>query len=146
MDIPNDVGASGRSSLQTNWIFEVWPVAYADLVAGVAAWPNGFPGVQVDSRTAAQPKYSNNISLGGLLDRSFTGCGPDNTALAEPNSPGLFIANKSGSALANFIRLFLADITDANVGLSIQKIVTSEDCANPNAYRWFLCSPLLLPG
>ena len=146
MDIPLDVGATGRSSLNTNWAFYNFPIAYADLAAfgagtGFAVGP---PGVTIDTRSSGQPQYSNNISLGGALDSGFAGAGPDNTALAAPNSPGLFIANKSGSALANFVRIFLADITDADVGLSLMKVVTNEDCAHPTAYRWFLCSPLLI--
>src|SRR5271170_6369130 len=104
MDIPLDVGASGRSSLQTNWIFYNFPIAYADLSG--SGFTTGKPGVSVDCRTSGQPQYSNNISLGGALDSSYTGAGPDNNALAAPNSPGIFIANKTGSALSNFIRLF----------------------------------------
>jgi hypothetical protein len=144
MDIPLDVGACGRSSLQTNWIFYNFPIAYADLSG--SGFTTGKPGVSVDNRTSGQPQYSNNVSLGGLLDSGFAGAGSDNTALAASNTPGLFIANKSGSALTNFIRLFSGDITDANVGVFLQKIVTSEDCANPTAYRWFLCSQLLIPS
>ena len=141
MDIPLDVGASGRSSLQTNWIFYNFPIAYADIASG--AFTTGLPGVTIDTRASGQPQYSNNISLGSFID---TGFGPDNTALGAPNSPGVFIANKSGSALSNFIRLFAGDITDNDVGVSLQQVVTGEDCDHPNAYRWFLCSPLLIPG
>jgi len=141
MDIPLDVGASGRSCLQTNWIFYNFPIAYADLSG--SGFTTGKPGVTVDCRASGQPQYSNNVSLGGLLD---SGYGVDNTALAAPSSPGLFIANKSGSALTNFIRLFCGDITDADVGVFLQKVITNEDCANPTAYRWFLCSQLIIPS
>jgi hypothetical protein len=136
MDIPLDVGASGRSSLQTNWTFYNFPLAYADLTGG--SFTRGLPGVTVDCRSSGQPQYSNNAST----SPDTAGGDADNNALGAPSGAGLFIANKSGDALTNFIRLFASDITDPNVGVCLRKVVTNEDCANPGCYRWFLCSPL----
>jgi hypothetical protein len=66
----------------------------------------------------------------------------DNNSLPAPNGPGIFIAVKSDTAITNFVRLFPSEINDPNVGVSLRKVVTNEDCDNPGCYRWFLCSPL----
>src|ERR1700761_1059506 len=144
MDIPLDVGATGRSQTPLTKIFENWCIAYTDTTGGT--YTTGLPGITIDSRTSGQPQYSNNISLGGLLDTASTApVTIDNTGLASPGGPVLFIATKGAGSLAEFVRLSPEDITDGNVGVWLQKVVTGEDCANTGAYRWFLCSQLLTP-
>jgi hypothetical protein len=135
MDIPLDVGASGRSSLQTNWTFYNFPIAYSDLSAG---FTTGLSGVSVDARASGQPQYSNNksTSVGSGVSPN-----PDNNSLAAPTGPTLFLAAKDGSGgLSQFVRIALSDLP-ANIALFIAWVQTSEDCENPNGGRYFLCSP-----
>lgn len=134
MDNPQDVGASGRDSLHTVMQWENWAIAYADITGGT--YTTGLPGVTIDSRTSAQPTYTNGISSG--IDSSLD-FAVDQGSLSAPNSPGIFIGDKGAGSLSEFVRIFTGDITDGNIGLWIQKVRTDEDCDNPG-YRWILCS------
>lgn len=150
MDIPLN-GISGSTDLNQNWIFLPFPIAVADLTSG--SYTTGLPGVVVDTRTSSQPQYSNNKALdgtGGAVTRD-TGAGApadvDNTSLSAPNAPVLFLADKADSThLDVFIRLSTADVTDGRIGIFLRKVLTNEDCDQPDAYRWVFCSALILPG
>lgn len=141
MDITQDVGSSGRDSLHTTMIFENWPVTYADVTGGT--FTLGLPGVTVDCHTSGQPQYSNNMATPNI---DTVGADVDNPSLAAPGGPVLFIAVKSGSALDRMLRLSPMDITDGGMLIMMRKVITSEDCANPAAYRWIFCGPLIKPG
>lgn len=151
LDFPSDQSVTGRTGLATtNWTFLVFPTTYADITSG--AYTTGFPGVTIDSRNtdptlgspdSTKPAYTNNLATSPIS-------GPDNTSLAVPGSPGLFIGQgdkTNGGVIRNFIRLFPSDIAPDPAdsvnkrGVWLQKLYTGENCSN-KTFRWVLCSPL----
>ncbi|HWD18583.1 MAG TPA: hypothetical protein VHB20_04845 [Verrucomicrobiae bacterium] len=148
LEIPSQTPQTGRSSGVQNHPHKIFATQANDILSLSSLYPNGFPGITVDSRVSGHLPSTNHLTSTPIAT-AHNPTPVDNTDLAAPTGPCLFVAKQGNDAgvLGNFIRLAVSDIAPDpadNInrrGVWLQKIYTGEDCTN-KSFRWFLCSPL----
>jgi hypothetical protein len=148
MDLAKNAAQTGRDTGFENFTYEVWHAQANDVLSLSSLYPDGFPGVAIDTKNARHFGYTNNIASSPTAT-AHDPTPTDNTDLPEPTGPLIFLANEGHDAgvLGNFVRISVDDIDPDPAdnrnrrGVWLQKVYTGEDCTN-KSFRWFLCSPL----